>query len=275
MSPTRKSTTRPAEELAQATALALPPLDALLVDLDGVVTDTAAVHARAWKRLFDPLLRARAEAAGEPFRPFDAERDYRRHVDGKPRGDGIRDFLAARGIHLPEGDLDDPPGGESVRALGARKNGYFRDALHSDGVAVFASTVAWLHEARRRGLRLAVISSSRNCHAVLEAAGLTDLFDVRVDGTDLARLGLAGKPAPDMLREALRRLRVRPERAGLLEDAIAGVEAGRAAGLAIVVGIARHGDGSALAMAGADRVVAEPGELALADAASDTGRRPS
>jgi trehalose 6-phosphate phosphatase len=236
-------------------------LDALLFDLDGVVTRTAALHAVAWKRLFDEYLAAR-EARGEsPVPPFDPREDYRAHVDGRPREDGVRGFLAARGIDLPEGSREDGPERETVHGLARRKNGYFRELLLTRGVETFPSTLALADAARRAGLRVAVVTSSCNGAAVLSAAGLADAFDLLMDGNDLARLGLPGKPAPDLFLEAAARLGVSPRRAAVFEDARAGVAAARAGGFALVVGVDRTGQAGALRAAGAHVVVSDIGRL--------------
>jgi len=214
-------------------------LDAVLFDMDGVVTDTAPAHASAWKRLFDTFLEERARARGEPFVPFDARADYREHVDGRPRLDGIRTFLAARGIELPEGGPDDDPAAETVHALGRRKNRYFREWLEANRVRRFPGTIALIGDLRRAGIRCAVFTSSRNAEAVLESAGVAGLFDVKVDGNAMAEKGLPGKPDP------------------------AGVEAGRRGGFALVVGVDRGRYGKALGGHGADLVVRDLGELRL------------
>jgi beta-phosphoglucomutase family hydrolase len=235
--------------------------EALLFDLDGVLTDTARLHAVCWKRTFDPLLRERAEARGEPFVPFDVETDYRRHVDGKRRYDGVRDFLRSRGIELPEGTPDDPPSAATVCGVGNRKNVLVAEAIRPDTVEVFEGSARFVRRAREAGQRTALVSSSANAAAVLEAAGLVDLFDVRVDGVVAAERGLRGKPAPDAFLEAARELGVAPGRAAVFEDAISGVEAGRAGGFGLVVGVARHDDPELLRAHGADRVVADLAEL--------------
>ncbi len=237
-------------------------IDALLFDLDGVVTRTAAVHAAAWKRLFDEVLARRA--GGQSWEPFDVEHDYRAYVDGKPRHDGVRSFLAARGVSLPEGAPDDGPDAETIHGLARRKNGYVLARLAEDGVQVYDAAAAFIRDARTRGFKTAVVSASENCAAVLRAADLEALFDVRVDGTDVARHGLKGKPAPDSFLEAARRLGVDPARAVVFEDALAGVQAGRAGGFALVVGVDRVGQAAALRRHGADVVVTRLSELALA-----------
>lgn len=236
--------------------LPLDRLDAVIFDMDGVATDTASVHTRAWKRLFDDFLSSRAGQA-----PFDPDADYRRYVDGKPRSDGVRDFLASRGIHLPEGDADDPPDRETVRGLGNRKNGFFRAALAEEGAQPYPSTVALVRELRARGVGTAIISASRNMDEVLEAAGITGIFDARVDGVVAAELGLAGKPDPAVFIEAASRLGVPPDRAAVVEDALAGVEAGRRGGFGLVIGVDRTGHPDDLLRSGADVVVGDLGEL--------------
>lgn len=240
----------------------LEGIDALILDLDGVVTDTARTHAAAWKRTFDQFLRQRSERTGEPFVPFDAEEDYLRHVDGKPRSDGVRDFLASRGISLPPGEAADPPYRETVRGLGNRKDQYFLQLLETRGVDAYPSTVDLLRRMSSRGVRSALVSASRNARRVLRAAGLSGLFEVVVDGVEAERLGLRGKPAPDMFLEAARRLGARPERAAVVEDALAGVEAGRAGGFGAVIGVDRRGQGEALRAHGADIVVEDLAALA-------------
>jgi len=235
--------------------------DAVLFDLDGVLTDTARIHARAWKETFDAFLRRRGPADDPALRPFDRDEDYRRYVDGKPRPDGVRDFLASRGIALPEGGPDDPPGAETVTAVGHSKDEMVQRAIEDEGVLAYPGTLAWLEQLQSQGIRMAVVSSSSNCRAVLEAAGIASYFDVRVDGNTLAELGLAGKPAPDSFLEAARRLGVDPKRAVVVEDAIAGVQAGRDGGFGLVIGVARKGDAEALERNGADRVLRDLAEL--------------
>lgn len=242
----------------------LARFEAFLFDLDGVITRTAAVHARAWKRLFDELLARHAERTGAPFVPFDLEADYHRYVDGKPRHAGIRSFLASRGLPVPRGRPEDDAGRETVYGLGRRKTDYFLASLEREGVQVFESAVTLLREARARGVRTAVVSSSRNCAAVLRAARLTALFDARVDGLELQRLRLAGKPAPDMFLEAARRLGAPPARVVVFEDSLVGVEAGRAGGFGLVVGVGPPDRAAELRARGAHAVVADLGEVRLA-----------
>lgn len=238
--------------------------DALVVDLDGVVTDTASVHAAAWKHLFDGYLAGRAERTGEPFVPFEPD-DYRRHVDGKPRYDGVRDFLASRGITLPEGHPDDPPDRETVCGLGNRKDAAFNERLAREGVTVFDTTVEVLRRARRAGMGVALFSSSRNTRRVLHRAGLEHLFDAIVDGVDAGELGLPGKPHPAVPLEAATRVGAKPERTVLVEDAVAGVEAGRRGGFRLVVGVDRTGHGDELRAHGADVVVTDLAEIEVQD----------
>jgi beta-phosphoglucomutase family hydrolase len=241
----------------------LRELEAFLFDLDGVVTRTASVHATAWKRLFDDFLERRARAEGAAFVPFDPVIDYQKYVDGRPREAGVRSFLAARGISLPPGTPDDGPEVETLNGLGNRKDQYFIETLAQHGVEVYERNVSFVRDARARGVRTAIVSSSKNCAAVLDAAKLTQLFDVRVDGIDLRRLGLAGKPAADMFLEAARQLKTPPSRAVVFEDAVVGVEAGRAGRFRHVVGIGRGDHADDLRAHGADIVVADLGELFL------------
>lgn len=246
--------------------LSLDCFDAVVLDLDGVITQTAKVHAAAWKVMFDDFL-AKRTPAGEPF---DIETDYRKYVDGKPRYDGVKSFLEARGIKQPYGDRDDPPGQESICALGNLKNQLFLKKLRTGGVEVYDSTITLIRRLRQAGIRAAVVSSSRNCRTVLEAAGIADLFDARVDGVELERLELAGKPAPDMFIEASRRLNSEPQRTVGIEDATAGVQAAKAAGFGCVIGVNRGKREKALYKHGADLVVADLGELRVETGAVNT-----
>jgi beta-phosphoglucomutase family hydrolase len=232
-----------------------------LFDLDGVVTQTARVHAAAWKQMFDAFLRERAARSGEPFVELDEVADYDEYVDGKPRLDGVRSFLAARGIELPDGDPDDPPGAATVSGLGSRKNELVLAMIERDGVETYDGSVRYLHAARAAGLRRAVVTSSANCGQVLDAAGIADLFEVRVDGVVAKRERLHGKPAPDTFLAAARALEVEPAAAAVFEDALAGVAAGQAGGFGYVVGVDRVGQAEALRAHGADVVVSDLAEL--------------
>jgi beta-phosphoglucomutase family hydrolase len=236
-------------------------ITACLFDLDGVLTQTAKVHAAAWQRMFDDFLRSRSERTGEPFRPFELPDDYLRHVDGKLRLDGVRSFLGSRGIELPEGSADDPPTAETVHGLGTRKNDDVVAILHRDGVEVYESSVRFVEAVRDAGLRRAVVSASKNCREVLVAAGIEELFEVRVDGIVADERGLRGKPAPDTFLAAAELLGVEPAHAAVFEDAAAGAEAGRAGGFGWVVGVDRGGNSEALRAGGADIVVTDLAEL--------------
>src|SRR6266550_6116939 len=228
---------------------------ACLFDLDGVLTQTARVHAAAWQEVFDAFLRERAARTGEPFVPFDPVADYTAYVDGKPRYDGVRSFLASRGIRLPEGNPSDPPSAETVYGLGNRKNELVLALLKRDGVQVFEGSVRYVRAVRDAGLRRAVVSASANCREVLEAAGIEDLFEVRIDGIVVEQKHLEGKPAPDTFLAAAEELGAKPSEAAVFEDALAGVEAGRAGSFGFVVGVDRAGQREALLEHGADVVV--------------------
>ncbi|MFD0773703.1 HAD family hydrolase [Streptomonospora algeriensis] len=232
--------------------------------MDGVVTETASVHAAAWKRIFDDFLRSRADARGERFTPFDPRADYLAYVDGRSRLDGVRAFLASRGITLPEDGADADPHAPTVAALGDRKERYFLDYVRTRGVTAYPSTLALLKSLRRAGLRTAVVSASRNCAAVVKAAGAADLFDVRVDGRDAERLHLPGKPDPALFLEAARRMGPAPARTAVVEDSLAGVEAGARGGFGLVVGVDRAGQAAQLHTRGAGVVVSDLAELTVA-----------
>ena|SRR5438477_3592806 len=234
---------------------------ACLFDLDGVVTKTALVHAAAWKEMFDDFLRSRAAATGTEFVPFDPVLEYDRYVDGKPRLDGTRSFLQARGIELPEGDPSDPPGTRTVHGLSNRKNALVLEMIDKMGVQVYEGSVRYLRRVREAGLRTAIVSSSANTVQVLDAAGITGLFDVRIDGVIARQRSLAGKPAPDTFLAAAQELGVPPARAVVFEDALAGVEAGRAGHFGCVVGVDRTGQAAELAEHGANIVVKDLEEL--------------
>jgi len=242
--------------------LGLPDgIRACLFDLDGVLTKTQVVHAAAWKQMFDEFLARHSAGSGTPFVPFDAVLDYDEYVDGKPRYDGVRSFLASRGIRLPEGGPGDPAGAETVRSLGDRKNELVLGLIRSRGVEAYDSSVRYVRAARDAGLRRAVVSSSANCRDVLVAAGIEELFEVRIDGIVAEQEHLAGKPAPDTFLAAARKLGVDAAEAAVFEDALAGVEAGRAGRFGFVVGIDRAGQADALRRHGADVVVDDLEEL--------------
>ena len=242
--------------------LGLPDgIAACLFDMDGVLTKTAAVHAAAWTQMFDEFLRARAKATGGTFTPFDTHDDYDEYVDGKPREDGVRDFLASRHITLPAGHPDDPPDAQTVYGLGNRKNALLLKHIKDDGVEVFEGSVRYLEAAQRAGLRRAVVSSSANTQQVLQVTGLAKYFEVRVDGVTIAERHLHGKPAPDTFLDAARQLGVEPAHAAVFEDALSGVAAGHAGHFGFVVGVDRVGQAKALAEHGADKVVEDLAEL--------------
>jgi len=234
---------------------------ACLFDLDGVLTPTAAVHAAAWKELFDDFLLSRAERAGEPFVPFDLVADYDEYVDGKARADGTGSFLASRGISLREGDPDDPPERETVQGLSARKDVIFLERVHRDGVKPYAGSVRYLQAAQAAGLRRAVVSSSTHAAEILQAAGIKDLLELRVDGLVARQEGLRGKPAPDLYLAAARGLGIEPVAAAVFEDALAGVAAGRAGAFGFVIGVDRVGQAEDLRRHGADVVVEDLADL--------------
>jgi len=248
--------------LDKAQRLGLPSqIRACLFDLDGVLTQTARVHAAAWKEMFDAFLRDRAGRTGEKFVPFDPVADYDTYVDGKPRYDGVRSFLASRGIELPEGDPSDPPSAETVFGLGNRKNELVLAMLERDGVEVYDGSVRYVRAVRDAGLHRAVVSASANCREVLQAAGIEDLFEVRIDGIVVEQKHLEGKPAPDTFLAAAEELGAKPAEAAVFEDALAGVEAGRAGSFGFVVGVNRTGQREALLEHGADIVVSDLAEL--------------
>ena len=239
------------------------PFDAAILDMDGVITQTARLHAQTWKRMFDEYLAGRGERDGRNYAPFDADADYRKYVDGKPRYDGVRSFLQARGIVLSDGEPRDPPDLETVCGLGNRKNVLFHELLQQGRVEFYEDTVAQIGRWKKQGMKVAVISSSRNATEILTSAGVLDLFDAKIDGNDLQRLQLQGKPAPDIFLQAAAELGVPPERAIVVEDALSGVEAGRAGGFGRVVGVARKGNADELRRHGADVAVSDLRELDL------------
>jgi beta-phosphoglucomutase family hydrolase len=242
--------------------LGLPDgVTACLFDLDGVLTDTAAVHALAWKQTFDEVLRARAEQEGHEFVPFDRHSDYLSYVDGKPRAAGVRDFLASRGITLPEGSPDDPPDAQTINGVGNRKNHELQRRIREDGVTVFEGSRRYLIAARDAGLRRAVVSSSANTEDVLAVTGLAQYVELRVDGVTIRDEHLAGKPAPDTFLTAAQRLGVEPAAAAVFEDALVGVQAGRAGKFGAVVGVDRTGQAAELREHGASVVVSDLADL--------------
>jgi len=232
-----------------------------LFDLDGVLTQTAKVHAEAWKQMFDDYLRQRAQQRSERFVPFDQERDYNEYVDGKPRYDGVRSFLSSRGIELPQGTPADSPASETIDGLGNRKNELVLKLISGRGVDPYEGSVLYANAARDAGLRRAVVSSSTNCRDVLAAAKIDDLFEVIIDGNVAERDHLQGKPAPDTYLAGARALGVQAGQAAVFEDALAGVEAGRAGSFGLVVGVDRVGQADALHAHGADVVVSDLAEL--------------
>lgn len=236
--------------------------DAVLFDLDGVITDTANPHATCWKQMFDEHLRQRALQRGEAFRPFDLATDYRLYVDGKPRFDGVRDFLKSRGIRLPEGSPDDPADAQTVGGLGNRKNELVNKIFEEEGVEPYGGSVKLIHQLRREGFKIAVVTSSQNCKPVLRAAKLDAVFDALVDGNAILAQHLRGKPAPDTFLAGAKLLAVDPVRTVVIEDAISGVEAGSEGKFGLVIGVARKGNAEELRRHGAHLVVEDLAELA-------------
>lgn len=246
------------------TTLGLPHgVRGCLFDLDGVLTRTAVVHAAAWKEMFDEFLRRRE---GADFRPFDPVGEYDRYVDGRPRADGVRTFLAARGIELPDGDPEDPPGRDTVNGLGNRKNALLLEKLRTQGVEVYDGSVRYVRAVRQAGLRTAVVTSSANCGQILRSAGMADWFEARIDGVVAAERGLAGKPQPDTFLAAARELGLTAAESAVFEDALAGMDAGHAGHFRFVVGVDRTGQAEALRSHGAHRVVRDLAELLGPDA---------
>jgi len=235
-----------------------------LFDMDGVLTKTATVHATAWKKTFDDLLRRLDARESRPFEPFDDVKDYELYVDGKPRADGVRSFLNARGITLPEGTPDDPPTAETIQGVGNAKNEAFNELLRTEGVERYEGSVRYVKAVRAAGLRTAVVTSSANCDAVLAAADMADLFDITFDGNDLNEQKLLGKPAPDSYLAAARILDATAAQAAVFDDAQAGVQAGRAGGFGRVVGVDRLNQAQALRECGADLVVQDLEQLLAA-----------
>lgn len=235
--------------------------DAVLFDLDGVLTSTMTIHATSWQRMFNDYLDERAKSFGETHQPFEIASDYKMYVDGKLRNDGARAFLLSRGISLPEGDPDDPPGLETVSGLANRKDRMVKSALAENGVDLYEGSMKVVRHVRELGLKTAVVSASKNCSLILEVAGIRDMFDSVVDGTVASRHDLRGKPEPDTFLFAASHLGVTPGRAVVVEDAVSGVAAGKAGGFGLVIGIDHHGDAQQLMDNGADIVVNDLAEI--------------
>ena len=246
-------------------------INAVIFDMDGVITDTASTHAAAWKQMFDSYLKDRAKRHGDQYQPFDSDADYRRHVDGKPRYDGVKGFLESRGISLPYGNPQDKPDQETICGLGNRKNRYFLQRLKKQGVKIYQSSVTFINQLRSSSISTAIISASRNAEAVLESAGIQGLFSVKVDGVDSAKLHLKGKPDPAIFLEAARRLKVAPEKTAIVEDSLAGVEAGRRGKFKLVIGLDRANQSKELKKRGAHFVVQDLSQIAI----RQSGRRQS
>jgi len=237
-------------------------IQAGIFDLDGVITQTAKVHALAWKEMFDEYLKAH-QGEQETIKPFDIDSDYSQYVDGKPRYDGVKSFLESRGIKLPFGSPEDSTNKETICGLGNRKNHLFRQKIREQGAETYPAAVKFIHSLREKGIKTCVVSSSKNCGDILEAAGLTALFDSKVDGKDLEKHNLKGKPDPDIFLEATKRLNVKPEQSVVFEDAISGIQAGKQGGFGCVVGVARRDNSSSLKKAGADTVIQDFSQIVL------------
>ncbi|WP_448571728.1 HAD family hydrolase [Trichothermofontia sp.] len=242
-------------------SLTLEHFDAVLFDLDGVITPTANLHALSWQRMFDPFLEARSRATGEPWQPLDIDQDYKRYLDGRIRYEAVAALLASRQISLPYGASDDAPGHDTICALGNLKDKLFDGILQSEDLQAYPGSIALIEYCRTQGFQIAVVSSSRNCEQVLRRIGLIDWFPVRIDGIVAEQLNLPGKPAPDTYIKAAAQLGIAPQRAVVIEDAIAGVQAGRAGEFGLVVGVDRHGDPDRLWQQGADCVVQDLADL--------------
>jgi len=229
--------------------------DGVVFDLDGVVTKTAMAHALSWKEMFDEYLRMREQRNGEPFKEFTFDHDYRLFVDGRPRYQGVENFLRSRGISLPLGEKDDPADKETLCGLGNEKDVRFKIILEEKGIEVYESTIALIKDLRAKRVRVAVASSSKNCHPILKKTGLEELFEARIDGIVSAELGLKGKPEGDIFVTAAKHIHCHPDRAVVIEDAVAGIQAGKKGGFALVIGVARQENDRDLKEAGADIVV--------------------
>ncbi|MBE0501623.1 MAG: beta-phosphoglucomutase family hydrolase [Desulfuromonadales bacterium] len=247
--------------------------DAVLFDLDGVLTLTMKVHASAWKEMFDLYLQTRSTANGEKYQPFEIVTDYRSYVDGRLRYDGVRAFLASRNISLPEGAPEDPPSQETICGLGNRKDLLVQKIIATKGVDVLEGSVAVVRQVRALQMKTAVVSASKNCAAILQAAGIRELFDCTVDGTVAERFKLSGKPAPDTFLAAAKELDIVPKRAVVVEDSVSGVQAGRAGGFGLIIGIDHHGDKRPLLENGADVVVEDLAEILRADFRAERGKQ--
>lgn len=239
--------------------------NAVIFDLDGVITNTAKVHSMAWKKMFDDYLKIREQTKNEPFKEFSHEGDYLPYVDGKPRYNGVESFLLSRGINLEKGDPSDSPDSETICGLGNKKNSNFNKILVIDGVEVFKSTLKIIKELKKANIHLGVASSSKNCKPVLEAAGLLELFETRIDGVVSAELNLKGKPEPDIFTTACDNLHVEYKKAVIVEDAVSGVQAGKKGNFGFVLGIARENNEAELLQNGADRVIKDFSEITLED----------
>lgn len=227
-------------------------LAAVIFDLDGVITSTAQAHAKSWKQLFDAYLQERAEKLGETWRPFEIEADYLPYVDGKPRYDGVAAFLKSRNIELPRGTPQDSPNQETFCGLGNRKNEIFQKTIEQEGAQVYPSTLQWIEQLKAAGIKVAMATSSKNGPLILSKAGLSETFPVTVDGNDIERLGLKGKPDPDLFLEAARRLQVNPKHSAVVEDALSGVAAGKNGHFGVVIGVVRNNSAEELKNNGAD-----------------------
>ena len=235
--------------------------DAVIFDMDGVITQTAEVHSLAWKKMFDEYLHFREKELGEPFREFTHADDYLSFVDGRPRYKGVETFLDSRGIQIPFGKPEDEPGKETVCGLGNRKNELFNKMLEADGVGVYDSTIKLIKELLEKGVKVGVATSSKNCALILKKTGIADLFETRVDGIVSAELGLKGKPEPDIFTTATDNLGVKHHRAIIVEDAVSGVQAGRKGHFGLIIGVARDNNAHELKTNGADYVVEDLSEL--------------
>jgi len=248
-------------QLESKLAITRDRYDAVLLDLDGVITNTASIHAACWKQMFDEYLQMRATQRGEAFRPFEIDTDYRLYVDGKPRFDGARDFLRSRGIQLPDGSSHDPPHAETVCGLANRKDGLVNKIIEEKGVEPYEGSVKFIHQLRHEGFKSAVVTSSEHCDTVLRVTKLEAFFDARIDGNMIHQQRLAGKPAPDTFLMGAKLLGVEPARAVVIEDAISGVEAGLAGRFGLVIGVARKRNAEELRRHGAHLVVNDLSEL--------------